>query len=303
MYSISEIINSFKTAMDNNGLSTNTPIIPDGKIQRFHVSGDKPNSENGWYILFLNQNQTPCGKFGSWKTNTPIIWSAKSHSQMSPHEWVNHCKLMKEAQHKQQIARMENQKNAAIRANEIWNTSEPASPKHLYLQHKQIPAFTAHQSGNALVLPICDIQGQLWSLQFIYPNGRKILLPGGAKKGNFIAINGTLSASRILICEGFATGATLALTNTSDCVIAAIDAGNLQSVALSIRQRYPNATIVICADDDRLTPSNPGATSGKHAAIASKGTLALPQWPIGAPETLTDFNDLFCWLNSKEKLK
>ena len=38
------------------------------------------------------------------------------------------------------------------------------------------------------------------------------------------------------------------------------------------------------------------ATKARAAAIAADALLALPQWPMGSPETLTDFNDLAAWL-------
>ncbi len=102
--------------------------------------------------------------------------------------------------------------------------------------------------------------------------------------------------ARVILCEGWATGCTLAEDVPAAFVMAAIDAGNLEPVALSARRRWPSAELVIAGDDDRLTPGNPGATKAKAAAIASGALLALPQWPKDAPEHLTDFNDLAAWL-------
>lgn len=39
--------------------------VPDGKIHRFHVPGDKPGSLKGWYLLFAEPIATGC--FGSPK--------------------------------------------------------------------------------------------------------------------------------------------------------------------------------------------------------------------------------------------
>ena len=104
------------------------------------------------------------------------------------------------------------------------------------------------------------------------------------------------NASRIILCEGWATGSSLAEDEPAALVLAAIDAGNLEPVALAARLRWPNAEQVIAGDDDRLTTGNPGATKAKVAAIASGALLALPQWPKDAPTHLTDFNDLAVWL-------
>lgn len=101
---------------------------------------------------------------------------------------------------------------------------------------------------------------------------------------------------RVFICEGWATGCTLAEDNPESVTLAAIDAGNLKAVALGVRRRSPNATIIIAGDDDRLTPGNPGATKAHEAAIAADARVKLPIWPEDAPLTLTDFNDLHQWL-------
>jgi putative DNA primase/helicase len=79
-------------------------------------------------------------------------------------------------------------------------------------------------------------------------------------------------------------------------VLAALNAGNLKPVAVACRQHWPSAEIIIAGDDDRQTNGNPGATKAREAAIAAGAELALPQWPEGAPENLSDFNDLAVWL-------
>jgi phage/plasmid primase-like uncharacterized protein len=102
--------------------------------------------------------------------------------------------------------------------------------------------------------------------------------------------------SRVILCEGWATGCTLAEDEPTARVLAAIDAGNLEPVAMAARRRWPSTEMVIAGDDDRLTVGNPGVTKAKAAAVASGALLALPQWPQDAPEHLTDFNDLAVWL-------
>lgn len=39
--------------------------LPDGNIHRFHVPGDKPGSQNGWYLLSSDPVDKGC--FGSLK--------------------------------------------------------------------------------------------------------------------------------------------------------------------------------------------------------------------------------------------
>lgn len=143
-----------------------------------------------------------------------------------------------------------------------------------------------------------DFSDRLTSLQFIAADGGKLLLSGGRKRGCFIPVAGDMAdPTRVIICEGWATGCTLAEDEPAALALAAVDAGNLEPVALAARRRWPSAELVIAGDDDRLTAGNPGATKAKAAAIIASGALlALPQWPEDAPDHLTDFNDLAVWL-------
>ena len=53
----------------------------------------------------------------------------------------------------------------------------------------------------------------------------------------------------------------------------------LKSVARALRGKFPELRLVICADDDRETPGNPGVTHAKAAARAVGGFLAVPKFP------------------------
>ena len=190
---------------------------------------------------------------------------------------------------------------AAHRARRIWDAAPAAPRHHAYLVAKGIESHNARLYHGCLVLPVTGFEGTISSLQFIAPDGRKRLLSGGRKRGCFIAVAGDEEqARRAIICEGWATGCTLAADDPAALVMAAIDAGNLEPVAVAARRRWPSAEIVVAGDDDRRTPGDPGANEAKAAAIASDSLLALPQWPADAPESLTDFNDLARWLAGGE---
>ncbi|MCU2314845.1 toprim domain-containing protein, partial [Enterobacter hormaechei subsp. steigerwaltii] len=70
-------------------------------------------------------------------------------------------------------------------------------------------------------------------------------------------------------------------------IIAAIDAGNLLPVAQVMRQRYPDAQIIIAADND-IKPGEPntGKSAAEKTAKAVSGWVALPQ-----SEEKADWND------------
>ena len=183
---------------------------------------------------------------------------------------------------------------AAARAARIWDSARPAPEDHPYLVAKQAePLALRMDAGRRLVVPLQDIDGQINSVEFIAPDGAKRYLAGGAKKGHFAVVGaepGPLpeSAGPVLICEGWATGASLYMA-TGHRVIAAMDAGNLMPVAEALWARFPTAELVLVADNDEKPDrdGNPGVEAARKVALAVDGRLAVPDSP-------GDANDLFC---------
>ncbi|QOJ24692.1 MAG: toprim domain-containing protein [Gammaproteobacteria bacterium] len=96
---------------------------------------------------------------------------------------------------------------------------------------------------------------------------------GGRKRGCFHII-GDLS-DKILICEGFATGASLH-EDSGQRVVIAFDAGNLLPVAKNIRDLSPESEIIICGDNDL---SGVGQTKAREAALSIGGKILIPPIP------------------------
>lgn len=276
------------------GVEPNDPglIVADGVIHRFRVEGDKPGTLNGWFVLHHDH-----GAAGTWKGGTTCTWSSKPTARMSRTEKDAFHAAIRQAKAEAQRQREVEQQHAAERAAELWSKAKPASAEQPYLVHKGgLEPGNARQSGDLLTLKIEDIDGNTRSLQYIGPDGAKRMLSGGAKRGHFIIVAGSLPADLIVIAEGFATASTVATQFPGAAVLAAIDAGNLLPVAEVVRRRDPDAQIIIAADDDRLTDGNPGLTKAREAAAAVKGKIIRPVWPEGSPQSLTDFNDLAAWL-------
>ena len=283
----------FRDAIRSSGLEPPEAIQP-GRLHRFPGIGKGPRNRAGWCLLF---DDGQGGSFGDWSSGLSRTWFPKPTAQCSPQAKASLSRQIQAAKWRAEQAQQRRHAAAANRACRIWNAT-PAAPKHhAYLVKKGIGPHSARLYQKCLVLPVTSFEGSISSLQFIAPDGRKRLLSGGRKHGCFIAVAGDEEQSRrVIICEGWATGCTLAKDDPAALVLAAIDAGNLEPVAVAARLRWPSAELVVAGDDDRLTPGNPGATRAKAAAIASDAWLALPQWPAAAPESLTDFNDLAQWL-------
>lgn len=280
-------------AMRSNGIEPTDPgvIVADGVIHRFRAEGDRAGTRNGWCVL-----RPTFGVAGSWKTGASCTWSSKSTSSMSRSEKDELYRSIRESKAEAQRQREVEQQHAAERAAELWGKAKPANPAHPYLVRKRIEPGNARQSGDLLVLLIEDIDGAIRSLQYIGPDGTKRMLSGGAKRGHFIIVAGSLPADLIVIAEGFATASTVATQFPGAAVLATLDCGNLEPVARAVRSRYPDAQIEVAADDDRATPGNPGLTKAREAAAAVRGKIIRPVWPEGSPQSLSDFNDLAAWL-------
>jgi putative DNA primase/helicase len=165
----------------------------------------------------------------------------------------------------------------------------PADRSHPYLCAKAVQAHGLRQCGNSLLVPLYDAHGQLWNTQSIFPDGTKLFRKGGRISGLFSPFGDLSAPVRLVICEGWATGATLH-DGTGYPVLAAMNCGNLLAVATAARMEWPGARLIIAADNDRETTGNPGLTKATEAARATGAKLAVPEFPADAAGT--DFNDL-----------
>jgi putative DNA primase/helicase len=157
---------------------------------------------------------------------------------------------------------------------------------HPYLLRKGVKQHGLRQRGNALLVPMRD-GGELHSLQFINADGQKIFLAGGRVSGCYFGIGRPCGS--IILSEGFATCASL-FEATGIAAAAAFSAGNLLPVSRSLRQRFPDVTLIVAADHDARTPNNPGLREARRAALEVGGVLATPCDPdCDEPQ---DFNDL-----------
>ncbi|MEX0448017.1 AAA family ATPase, partial [Xenorhabdus sp. SGI246] len=141
-------------------------------------------------------------------------------------------------------------------------------------------------SDNSTVLALTALDKEITSAQIIKPNGEKKLLSGSQKKGAFIPVS-ALEAhpNTVIITEGYATALTVNQLYKGT-VLAALDAGNLYSVAKAVRERWPDIKIIIAADNDWHRPDeldkngkpkvNVGKISAEKAAFAVNGWITLP---------------------------
>jgi len=280
-----DTIEAFRDAMREAGIVPPAVIEADGLLHRFHVEGDKRGTLNGWYSLHLDGRAA--GVFGSWKAGIRSTWAADG-KRMSDNERDAFAKLIEAARAQARAERRAEHEARAIEARREWAVAVPADPAHPYLLTKAVEAHTLRQAGPLLLVPLFDAFGLLWNVQRIQADGTKRFRPGRAG-GLFSPIGDLTDPARLLICEGWATGATLH-EESGHPVLCAMNAGNLLPVATAARAAWPAAELVICADNDRFTEGNPGVTAATAAASANGVRLIVPAFPEGARGS--DWNDL-----------
>jgi phage/plasmid primase-like uncharacterized protein len=272
-------VEEFRHTIEQAGLTAPETIVPDGELHRFASNGDRAD-DAGWYVL--HDDGIPAGIFGCFRSNFIQKWCAKSERKLTEQERAEHRKRIEAMQRQRDGEERQRHTDAAQRVQQLWNAAPPAPSDHPYLLKKQVRAYGLRvDCGNRLIVPV-TINGALSSLQFINGTGAKLFQPGGAVKGGSYTIGDVTEPTTVLICEGFATGASL-YEAAGLPVVVAFSAGNLLPVAQAIRLQFPTAMLVIGGDHDL---SGTGQRAAREAADAVDGVVALPEEPG------QDFNDV-----------
>ncbi len=292
---------AFRDAMLAAGLDCKSEVVADGVLHRFKSGSDR--NPNAWYVL--HADGLPAGAFGDYKRNISEKWRAGGTEPLSEIDRIKRDReIAQKKAERDQDQRRKNQ-SASERAQAILDRSAiPADDSHPYLQRKSVRAYPGIRIGywpqrnksNCLIIPLRTIDGNLKTIEAIFPSkptaGRKTkdFLAGGEKQGAHFTIGDPATADTLIIGEGYSTTATI-YEAKSYCTIAAMDSGNILAVALAYRERYPEATIIIAADNDRHNKAgNVGIIKATAAAQAVSGLLAIPVFADS--EAGSDFNDL-----------
>ena len=122
-----------------------------------------------------------------------------------------------------------------------------------------------------LVIPLYDLSGNLVNAQLINGSGEKRMLAGGQVTGAAYHFEGN-DNTVIWMAEGYATGLTIhALTGETVCV--ALSANNFPHLAECLREKYPDAVLLMAADNDE---NGTGQKKAKEAANLVSGKVAIP---------------------------
>ena len=251
---MSNILQTFQDILNDKGL-TPSEIITDGKLRRCPTAG-KPHKQNGAYIAHIDNPATLW--WCNWENGEQGTFSEINEKTLSPIErelWRQRQNAIRRQREAECAQRHE---VAAQQARSILNASFPCSQEHAYLLRKGIPALGDARQDNKgmLLLPVMDNSGKVQSLQYIAPDGTKRFLAGGKIQGGYFLISGK-SENPFVLCEGYATGASIHLAYGST-VYVAFSANNLPAVANLVRSHFPDKTLLICADNDETGQNKEG---------------------------------------------
>ncbi|MCQ4258849.1 toprim domain-containing protein [Stutzerimonas stutzeri] len=280
---------AFRDAMQAAFGPLNWLPIADGDIHRFRVPEDKPGTQNGWYVLYLDGIAS--GAFGSWKANGSHTWSSRKPADPFEADLIR--QRTEQARRQRQTEQQQRQQTAAIEAQRLWSTAAPADLGHPYIIRKGCQPHNLRQRGTLLLVPLY-LDRVLVNLQRITMDGSKRFLSGGRVKGCYSPIGVLAAGAPLYLCEGWATGATIHEHNGA-AVACAMNAGNLLEVGQQLQRQYPENPLIVAGDDDRQTEGNPGRAAANHAAAMLGCGVVFPPWSGAEPLSLSDFNDLRQW--------
>lgn len=303
---MSALIESLRKAMSDSGLVFSGQIIADGAIHRFDCDGE--SGASSWYVAY-SADRFMAAAIGCWRRNVNYTWNSSNGVPLSPEDKAQFDKYISESKEQRRTAEEKLHFEAKTKAQKILSSAQVVS-EHPYLAKKKVQLYGEARFvadgdfKDCLILPMRDTNGILHTAEFIAPDKRfgrpdakrdKNLLFGGDPKGHFYTIHDDPKLP-LVICEGYATGATI-FEATGFAVVCARNAGNLLAVSLAFRAKYRSRAILIaCDNDERLLPDSEtnrkrGVYFATEAAKKTNSIVVCPQFD--EYDTLsTDFNDL-----------
>jgi len=295
-----DIIQQFADEMAKYGCAPRMvgEILADDVRHRISCDQDKARQKTIGYQLKI-EDGVGIGWFHSFKfgssAGSTVRFISKISKSLTPQErelFKQRIEIAKKEAWAKEKKRYERQKRMARRLTSVIEKM-PSAGEHPYLVAKKVkahPTLKWRAKTNELIVPVIQPDGYAWTVQKIGVKGDKWFLCGGSAKGGFFPFfTDDQEPETLIIAEGFATGATIQ-EQGSGHVVCAMTAGNLKPVAELMRKQFPNANIVIAADNDRNTKDNPGITKAKQAASAVKGFIVYPDFPESDKKGV-DWND------------
>lgn len=272
-----------------------TPEILDGEPHEV-----KTDKFKGWYVGSRGEDFVSL-TFCDWREGDSHTYISKSDVPIEVMESVKQKALNKK----------ESQQNMTkIFVQKILNkfSSLESLPPNKYWKRKKLPKidgvfFKPGDAGSQTiaVLPLRDVSGDAWNIQYIGEDGQKHFQPGGRISGLFFACGKfspaeMLQSDKIYVGEGVATCLSFHLA-TDSVALAAMTSGNIKHVVKELLDLGLNASqIVILADWDgehRPDVGNTGMITAEKCNAKFGVKCINPCIDEGRRSESFDFSDLW----------
>lgn len=278
----------------------------DSRPHRFPGIGQE-KGDNGWYKAFVDQRGAI---FGDWRTKQMWKWPQDDPAWK---ESVKHLEPLsaEEVRRKAEEAERLRAEKAVVHTkaiHDLWQRAKPVQERgHPYLDGKNIRGvpilrtiIDPETEQDILLIPMFNKDGELRNIQRIWPDGTRLQMPqAGGSRGLYCTIGGEryMESRTLYICEGWATGWSIHKATECAVIVAFFD-GGLLTVGRIIKEKYPEAKLIVAADNDRwkFVPRdgkmvNPGVFAAVNAAQELGALYCIPDFPDLSTKP-TDFDDL-----------
>jgi len=251
---------------------------------------DKGGERSGYYVYNQLDNHFVC-IFGNWRTTFEGKFTSYNPNDMSAEQKRDLQTKLDEAQQRREEAKKIQHEQVSQYAKEKFASANEVT-EHQYLTNKQVKNYGLKTINKNLLIPVHALQNnnrqletELRSLQYIYPNGDKKFASGGEVKGNIFLINckpnELNNLDNLYIVEGYATGSSIASLGLAVCVV--FSANFCLSALTRLRSMGINTRFVLCLDNDE---------SGVGQKCANEVATAVSNSIVRLPSIIGDFNDL-----------
>jgi len=261
--SLTDFFSSFTDQLRAEGYEPVRPItgVTAAVWPRLRFNGEKPAQASGGYKITQNPDGTYFGIYGSKKDPHGFRHFRLDQKSELTYEQKIAAKVAYE-EHRRAIEAAELRRHQKLSKwlRLILRKYPAAEASQPYLLDKNIAAhgIKIRPKTGELIIPRYDADGQLWSLQKIAQKKRgqkswKGYMKAARSKGLYYPLATKDDPKNVLVvCEGFATGASIREA-TGYVVVVAFDAGALADVATALRKKYPESRIIIAGDNDQWT--------------------------------------------------
>ncbi len=238
----------------------------DRKFHRCNVEGKNRSNKSGSYWLDISDEGIVFGWAKNWTTDEEISFTGVHEISAEIRRNIDLKRVEFERMREQEAVK------GLAESMQRWSAAHSCSA-HIYLEKKNIPVQEdMRHEGSLLLVPTYDEKDNVIAWQSISSDGsdKKYCKYFPYKKHAYYRFLGY--ADTIYIAEGMAT-AYAVHASTGATVYSCFDAGRLSACSSFVRSKYPDADIVIAADNDS---GGIGQTKAKSAAASVSGYWFAP---------------------------